>query len=403
LQLAGDSEIALLQHSSGTTGLKKGVALSYGAITLQLEAYGAALGLDRVQRPVVASWLPLYHDMGLISSFLMPLWRGIPIVTIDPFEWIARPASMLEAIELSRATHAWLPNFAFLHLSRMVPSAATFDLSSLEALVNCSEPCKPVAFDAFLKRFSSQGIRPEMLQTCYAMAETVFAVSQSEMGRPPRRLAVERSCLESFGSVREPRSNDESVLLLSNGIPLPGCKAGVERDGRDVGEREIGEIVVRANYMFSGYFNNEEASRNAFSQDRYRTGDIGFLDGGELFVVGRIKDIIIVNGKNVFVHDVEAALLGVPGLKAGRAVVFGHYSDRVGSEQLVVVAEREGGAGLTSTEILKAVNRRVVEAVGVSCADVRLVAQGWLVKTTSGKLSRSTNAHKYAVEFRQSR
>ena len=154
--------------------------------------------------------------------------------------------------------------------------------------------------------------------------------------------------------------------------------------------------------MFSGYFNNEEASRNAFSQARFRTGDIGFLDGGELFVVGRIKDIIIVNGKNVFVHDVEAALLGVPGLKAGRAVVFGHYSDRVGSEQIVVVAEREGGAGPTSTEILKEVNRRVVEAVGVSCADVRLVAQGWLVKTTSGKLSRSTNAHKYAVEFRQS-
>src|ERR1700730_10902342 len=99
--------MALLQHSSGTTGVKKGVALSYGAITLQLEAYGAALGLDRVQRPVVVSWLPLYHDMGLISSFLMPLWRGIPIVTIDPFEWIARPASMLEAIERYSATHAW--------------------------------------------------------------------------------------------------------------------------------------------------------------------------------------------------------------------------------------------------------------------------------------------------------
>ncbi|HET6377896.1 MAG TPA: AMP-binding protein [Methylocella sp.] len=398
--LMSDSATALLQHSSGTTGLKKGVALSYGSIVRQLEAYVAALRLEFAAKITIASWLPLYHDMGLISSFCLPLWRGIPVVSIDPFEWVARPALLLEGIERYRATHAWLPNFAFLHLARMVPQSRHFDLSSLEALINCSEPCKPSAFDTFLKRFSKNGIRPETLQTCYAMAETVFAVSQSEPGRAPRRLEVDRSCLMSLGAVRSPESAETSVVLLSNGLPLSNCSVRVIRDDQFMGEREIGELAVNANYIFEGYFKNQEATRRAFYGRWYRTGDVGFIDGGEVFIIGRIKELIIVNGKNIFAHDIEAALLGTPGLKPGRNVAFGYFSETAGSELLVVVAERDENEKRATTEILSDVNRRVYEAVGVPCSDIRLVPQGWLIKTTSGKVSRSENALKYAANFR---
>jgi acyl-CoA synthetase (AMP-forming)/AMP-acid ligase II len=395
----GDDATALLQHSSGTTGLKKGVALSYGAITRQLASYARALGLSGAERKVVASWLPLYHDMGLITGFLLPIWLGAPIVMIDPFEWVARPPLLLEAIERFRATHVWLPNFAFLHLSRMTPRGARHDLSSLEAVVSCSEPCKPGAFDAFLDRFTDWGLREQALQTCYAMAETVFAVSQSDTGRPPRRLIVDRDSVQTMQSVRDPAAPENALCLLSNGPPIEGCRVAVMRDRVVVGEREIGEIVVDAEFMFSGYFKNDNATSKAFAGSWYQTGDIGFLDSGEVFVVGRLKEVIIVNGKNIFANDVENSLLGIPGLKPGRAVAFGYYSDRVGSEQLVIVAEIVPD-GRPHTEIQVAVNRRIVDAVGVPCADVRLVPQGWLIKTTSGKVIRSENARKYASEFR---
>ncbi len=412
-----NADTALLQHSSGTTGLKKGVALSYGAVCRHLSCYRQALELDAVDAPVVASWLPLYHDMGLITSFLMPLWLGLPLVSMDPFDWTARPALLLEAVERFRATHAWLPNFAFVHLSRVVPRGARHDLSSLRALVSCSEPCKPAAFEMFQSRFRDWGLAPAALQTCYAMAETVFAVSQNSLSAPPRVLDVDRASIEAFGPVRlaGPDQGENAVRLLSNGPPVPGCRVGVWRDGAMQGEDQVGEIAVRTDSMFSGYYRNEEASAKSRAGEWFLTGDVGFVHDGEVYIVGRIKDVIIVNGKNVFSHDVEAALLGVEGIKPGRAVAFGLYSERTGSEQLVVVAERpeapsadqerhEAAPGADqqrpATDIAADIIRRVFEAVGVPCADVRVVEPGWLVKTTSGKISRAENLKKYEAMFR---
>ena len=154
------------------------MALSYASIARQLAAYRDALDLD-VAAARIVSWLPLYHDMGLISSFLLPVWLGVPILSIDPFVWVAQPELFFEAAETFGATHGWLPNFAFLHLARRVNRKRVWDLRSLQALVSCSEPCKAASFDAFLERFADWGVRAETLQTCYAMAETVFAVSQS--------------------------------------------------------------------------------------------------------------------------------------------------------------------------------------------------------------------------------
>ncbi len=341
LELPENAATALLQHSSGTTGLKKGVELSFAAIARQLQSYRDALRLDAVPTPVVASWLPLYHDMGLMTGFLLPLWLGAPVVMIDPFEWVARPAVLLEAVATFRATHVWLPNFAYLHLARMVPKSFAGDLGSLAAIVNCSEPCKPAAFDTFLARFSALGVRPEALQTCYAMAETVFAVTQSKAKEPPRRVTIDRSCIHALGEVREPSAPADAVSLLSNGPPVEGCRVRIGAPHATRAERWIGEVAVNASFMFSGYYRNPEATAAAFDGEWFRTGDIGFIDQGELFLIGRLKEVIIVNGKNIFANDVEEALIGTAGLKPGRAVAFGRYSEQLGSEQLIVVAETD--------------------------------------------------------------
>lgn len=399
ITLPADSSTALLQHSSGTTGLKKGVALTYDAICLQLDLYADALGLGAVEHPVFASWLPLYHDMGLIASFLMPLRLGIPIVSLDPFDWVARPGAIFDGIERYRATHAWFPNFAFLHTVAATQKGRVWDLSSIVAITNCSEPCKASAFDVFLERFGASGLRADALRTSYASAETVFAVSQSVAGAAVRRLQVDPACIESLSEVRPPPPGETGTTLLTNGPPLHGCEVAVLRDGEIRGEGAIGEIVVKAAYLFAGYYKNEEATRQAFVGDWYRSGDIGFVERGEVFIVGRIKDIVITNGKNVFAHDVEAAIAKVRGLKPGRSVAFGFFSEAAGSEQLIVVAERNDEAR-SATTIAIEVNHAVLEEVGVPCSDIRVVDPGWLVKTTSGKISRAENATKYTRMFR---
>lgn len=388
--------VGLLQHSSGTTGLKKGVELSYRSIALQLASYRDALLIDQSSK--IISWLPLYHDMGLISSFLLPVWLGIPIISIDPFLWVSSPELMLSAIEEHGATHAWMPNFAFMYLARRIAKRRAYDLHSLRALISCSEPCKPEAFDTFQERFAAWGLRREVLQTCYAMAETVFAVSQSDVTRPVRRLTINRHSVSHLGRVELPEKPADGLTLLSNGRPINGCAVGVRRDGEFLDEMEIGEICVSAEFMFSGYYKNPTATADAFVDAWYCTGDLGFIQQGEIFIVGRVKDVIIVNGKNVFAHDVELALASISGIKPGRCVALGHYAEKMGSEQLVIVAERDGGV-LDDDDIQREINRAVVEEIGIPCNDIRLVDPGWLIKTTSGKISRTENATKYAIAF----
>lgn len=307
--------------------------------------------------------------------------------------WVAVPSLLFDAIQDHGATHAWLPNFAFLHLARRIGTKRSWALGTVRALVNCSEPCKPAALDAFLERFAAMGIRAEMLQTSYAMAEPVFAVSQSRPDRPVRRLAIDQGCTTRLGPVKDPVAGSPVLTLLANGPPIRDCAVRVLQDGTFVGERQIGEICVNAPYLMTGYFNNPAQTAASFHGEWYRSGDLGFLDGGEIFVVGRLKDVIIVNGKNVFAHDVEEAVSRVEGVKPGRCVAFGRYVEAVGSEQLVV-AERIDGAA-DDRQTIRLINHAVADEVGVPCADIRMVELGWLVKTTGGKTSRSENARRY--------
>ena len=185
---------------AGTTGLKKGVVITWGQLEAQVVSYAKALEFGPEDK--VASWLPLYHDMGLITGFLMPVSLGAMVISLDPFEWVARPAMLLKAIETYGATLCWLPNFAFAHLVRTAEEGKAHDLSSMRAFVNCSEPCKAETFEGFLERFPA-GVAAGQLQTCYAMAESVFAVTQSRLGEAPRVLEIDAGRYEASQEIFE--------------------------------------------------------------------------------------------------------------------------------------------------------------------------------------------------------
>lgn len=397
--LPGPDDIALLQHSSGTTGLKKGVMLTYGEIAAQVRGYSDAIGYSADD--VVVSWLPLYHDMGLLSSFLIPVSLGATIVSMDAFEWVGRPDMLLDLIQQHRGTLTWMPNFAFNHIARLRKPGTTYDLGSMRAFIACSEPCKPETFEGFTSTFADCGVRPESLQACYAMAETVFAVTQSSLERPATVHVVAGADLDGRGVLRVVEPDEPGARgFIGNGAPIPGLEVAIDGpDGRNIWSPEAtsrfsGDIVVRGDCVFSGYYRNSEGTAAALSDGWYTTGDVGFFAGGELFICGRRKELMIVHGKNYYATDVEEAVNFVDGVKPGRAVAFALYSDRTQSEEGYVVVESE-----LPRDAWAALKRRVKETVfsrlELTLQTVAVVEPGWLVKTTSGKISRKENARKY--------
>lgn len=384
---SGEGEVAFLQYSSGTTGARKAVAIRHDMLARQVAAYRRALDLR--SSDVMVSWLPLYHDMGLIACLMLPLICGLPLVLLDPVEWARRPALLLQAIERHRGTLAFLPNFAFHHLALTVPADETADLSGMRAFVNCSETCSESAFERFHDRFGAQGATRAMLQTCYAMAEAVFAVTQSAPGTTVASLATAAPGLD-VGTRRI------APDTLSSGRPIPGVEIEIRDDsGRCLDDRQVGEIHLRGPALFAGYeFADAGAPKPV--DGWFATGDLGLLCGGELFVVGRSKDVIIVNGRNLMAPEIEAVAAEVDGIKPGRAVAFGCWQDATGSEALTVLAEPR--RALCDAEDGRALSRRlrqrIFERIGVH-PTVRIVPPKTLIKTTSGKLSRARNRQLY--------
>lgn len=393
--------VALLQHSSGTTGLKKGVALSYAAVASQVERYAAAISLRPEDR--IASWLPLYHDMGLVACLLLPLYAGVPLVQLDPFEWAARPGLLLEHITRHRASLCWVPNFALEHMASLaVRDAARYDLRSVRAFINCSEICRPASMDRFAAAFAGAGVEPGMMQCCYAMAETVFAVSQTPVGQPPRRLRAARDSLEVGHVVR---ADPDGLELVETGRVLDDVRLVVQDEvGAPLPEGTVGELAVRAPFLFEGYAAQPELTAQRLVDGTYRTRDLGFLCDGAVYVLGRMDDLVIVNGRNVYAHEVEVLITAVVGIKPGRAVALPWEDARAGSQGLVVVAERltsPGGEGRPDAAIRSEILSRVFSVLNVTAKAVHLVEEGWLVKTTSGKISRSANLAKLSAQLAQ--
>jgi acyl-CoA synthetase (AMP-forming)/AMP-acid ligase II len=382
---------ALLQHSSGTTGLKKGVALSYDAIVRQIDSYAAAI--EATPSDVIVSWLPLYHDMGLMACCLMPAYLGIPIIHIDPFAWLARPELLLDSLANRGGTLAWLPNFAFDHMATVAGRrAADYDLSKVRAFINCSEPCKAASFDRFAAAFAASGVRPDQLQCCYAMAETVFAVSQTRLGTPVGRLRVDSRSLGRGAVPRRVAQDEAGDELLETGTPIAGIEVAVyDEQRRLLPNPTVGEIGVRGEFLFAGYNKDPERTAERLVDSTYFTRDLGFVLEDRVYVLGRIDDLIIVNGRNIYAHEVEAVVSRLEGLKPGRSVAVPLFNARVGSESLVVISERQRGSTLTEAALRRDIMQAVYSTFEVTPWRVHIVEEGWLIKTTSGKISRKEN------------
>lgn len=392
--------ICLLQHSSGTTGLQKGVALSHQAVLNQVDVYGRVIGMSPAD--VVVSWLPLYHDMGLIAGFLMPLLVNAPLVLMSPFDWVRAPARLLQAVTRHRGTLSWLPNFAYNFCATKIRDRDLegVDLSSWRAVINCSEPMRLASHQAFLERFQPYGLAPQALATCYAMAENVFAVTQGGIEAPvnvdrvdARALVVER--------IARPASDGREILpMLSAGPPIPNTRVRVvDDDGADLGERRIGEIALQSDCMLTGYYHRDDLTARAFRDGWYVTGDLGYLAGGQVYITGRKKDLIIVGGKNVYPQDLEELAGQVPGVHPGRVVAFGVFNEAAGTEEVVLLAEADHADPDERRRIADGIRARVTRGSDVAPRAVRIVEPRWLLKTSSGKVARGANRDKYLAEL----
>ncbi len=389
-------DTALLQHSSGTTGLQKGVALSHRAIFEQLDRYSKRL--DFTQDDVVVSWLPLYHDMGLIAGFLMPILTGARLVLMSPLDWVRAPHMLMQAITAQRGTLCWLPNFAYNFCAQKIRDADLegVDLRSIRAFINCSEPVYDASHQIFADRFAPYGIGMQHLATSYAMAEAVFAVTQSELGAPARVDVVEREALHAGGMARSVDPGAAGARrLASSGSPIEGMQVVVfDADRSPLPERQVGEIAVRSSHMLTGYYHRPDATEEAFYEGWYLTGDMGYLAEGEVFVLGRKKDLIIVGGRNIYPRDLEMLVNSVEGVYPGRAVAFGLLNPERGTEDVAIIAEVTVEDGQRSA-VAADIRRAIASGTDIMVRYVELVPHGWLVKTSSGKVARAANRDKF--------
>ncbi len=397
-------DIVILQHSSGTTGLQKGVALSHQAVFNQLDAYGKSLDLK--DDDVVVSWLPLYHDMGLIAGFIMPILSGIHLVLQSPFDWVRAPYKLMQAVTKYRGTLSWLPNFAYNFCAQKIRDRHLegVDLSSWRAIINCSEPVRWESHNAFYEKFKTYGLKREALQTSYAMAENVFAVTQSPLGGEPAVLEIDRGAFMServAKLVDDVNSHERSTMkMMSSGRPLDNVEVKVlDENRKELPERVIGEVALRSDCMLTGYYHREDATRQAFHNGWYLTGDYGFVSDGEVFVSGRKKDMIIVGGKNVYPQDLESLTYEVPGVHAGRSVAFGIFDEEQGTEDVVIIAEVDSEDPAEQQKVADAIRLHVTKNSAIALRHVKVVDPKWILKTSSGKTARTANKEKFLKEL----
>jgi len=385
------SDPILLQHSSGTTGLQKPVLLSNRAVLDHIKYYGESINLNENDK--VVSWLPLYHDMGLIATFHLPLAFGIPSVQIDPFEWVLAPQLLLDAITAERGTITWLPNFAYNILADKLPDSWLEDinLNSLRQVINCSEPIRHYSHEKFRSKYSNFGLNPSALSTCYAMAETTFAVAQNPPEEEIQELKVERDSL-SKGIIK--LCGDNTVphrVCVTSGKLIEGCKIKiVDENRKEMPEGLVGEIAISSVSMFDGYRNYPEKTSAVLEDGWFYSGDYGFCHDNRFYIIGRKKDIIIVAGKNIYPEDIEDMVSNVKGIIPGRVVAFGEDDEVSGTETISVVAETAFDKEESKKELILELKKTAM-GMDITITNVYLVPPKWLIKSSAGKPSRSAN------------
>lgn len=381
----------LLQHSSGTTGLQKPVELSNSAILKNVENLSKSIDLSVDDK--VVSWLPLYHDMGLIAAFHLPLAAGITTIQIDPFEWVLAPILLFLVASEEKASLTWLPNFAYNLMTDKLSDEEMEEISleSFRMIANCSEPVRAESHQKFFDRFQIYGLKENTLAAMYAMAETTLTVTQTAPGIRAVEVSLDREAL-SNGKIEISKDELKSKIYVSSGKLLDGCELKIiDKYGNEVDGKSSGEIVIKSVSMFSGYRNYPEKTAEVLDNEGwYYTGDIGFQYNDELYVIGRKKDVIIVAGNNIYPEDVEDEITKVENVLPGRVIAFGEDDLELGTEQVSVIAE----TNLENEEEFDKLRVDIIRSgmsVNVNIHQVYIAPPRWLIKSSSGKPSRKAN------------
>jgi fatty-acyl-CoA synthase len=384
--------LAILQFTSGSTSEPKGVMLPQRVLGANLDACIEAGQLQ--DDDVFVSWLPLYHDMGLVGMLSIPMTTGRSLVLGAPQDFLGAPARWMRWISDHRGTVTAGPNFSWVLATRALRRAEGLDLSSLRIALNGAEPVDPRTVEAFVEAGAPFGLRPGAIFPAFGMAELAIGGTFPEPMRGLRTDVVDRRVLESerYAAPAEPGAEGTREFARL-GRPLPGLEIRIvdPDSGRPLVEREVGELEIRGTSVTPGYYRNPEATAALFRDGWLRTGDLGYLVDGELVLCGRIKDVIIIGGRNIFPEDIERAVAEIDGVRAGNVIAFGVEGAK-GKEQMVVVAETRSD---DPQGLRRQVHHRVIEVTGAPPHDVVLVVPGTLPKTSSGKLQRSLCRAKY--------
>jgi len=390
-------DLALLQYTSGSTGNPKGVILSHANLLANIRAMGRAVGVD--SRDVFVSWLPLYHDMGLIGAWLGSLYFAFPLVIMPPPSFLMRPSRWLWAIHRYRGTLTSAPNFAYELCAARVDERdlAGLDLSSLRLAFNGAEPVSPITLARFTQRFDAHGFPPSALAPVYGLAECAVGLAFPPLGRGPLIDRVDRRALTLEGAAVTAREDDpEALLFPACGLPLPGHQVRiVDAGGRELPERREGRIEFRGPSATAGYFRNPQATRSLFDGDWLDTGDLGYMAGGEIFPTSRIKDVIIRGGQHVHPYELEEAAGNLPGIRKGCVAVFGVADPVSGTERIVVLAETRVTDREQREKLREALGELALKLLGAPADEIVLAPLHTVLKTSSGKIRRAASRDAY--------
>jgi fatty-acyl-CoA synthase len=400
------SDIALLQYTSGSTGDPKGVVLTHANLLANMRAIGQALHLTR--NDVGVSWLPLYHDMGLIGAWLTLLLHGTPLVVMSPLAFLTRPERWLWAFHKHRGTIAAAPNFAYELCVRKIADKDIegLDLSSWRAALNGAEPVNPETLERFEQRFAKYGFRRSAQLPVYGLAEASLAVTVPPLERGPLVDRIDREIFTSEGrAIAASASDPTPISFVSSGMPLADHEVAIVDDrGNEAPDRTEGFLWFRGPSATAGYYQNAEATekllplgsgRNPGEYAWVNSGDRAYRAYGEIFVTGRVKDIIIKGGRNLYPHEVEELAARADGIRKGCIVAFGLKDQASGTEKLVVVAEIREREASRRAAIAAAVTDEVSRGLGLPPDRVELVPPGSIPKTSSGKLRREETKQLY--------
>ncbi len=389
--IARPDDPCFLQFTSGSTSAPRGVVVTHRNLIANARAIINSLkanpDLDRA-----VSWLPLYHDMGLIGFVIASLVAKIPVIFIPTIAFVKHPAVWMETVHKYRATITFGPNFAFDLATKRAPknSRSTLDLSCLRVLGCGAEPINPKTMENFVAAFAPWGLKAMALMPCYGMAEATLAIAFDHLNRPLQKLVIDRKEYET-NNIARPLSGNEEELdpkekfeLVSCGCTFPGHEVRIlDEQGGILPEGSVGEIVFRGPSVTPGYFQNPEASRQLLKGGWLHTGDLGFILNGDLYVSGRQKDLVIINGRNYPPQAIEWVVEEIAGIRKGSVVAFSVRGDS--TEKLIVVAET---AVTDTAELAQSVGEQIRSALGLAVDRVVLVGRGSIPKTSSGKLQR---------------